>query len=31
MIKDASADPDDGLSSVGMDLGMVGLDMAYEG
>ncbi|KIM58618.1 hypothetical protein SCLCIDRAFT_1218455, partial [Scleroderma citrinum Foug A] len=31
MTKDASADPDDKLSSVGTDLGTVGLDMAYEG
>ncbi|KAG6335098.1 hypothetical protein ID866_3987 [Astraeus odoratus] len=31
MIKNAGADPDGGLSSVGTDLGAVGLDMAYEG
>lgn len=31
MIKNAGADPDGGLSSVGTDLGAVGLDMACEG
>jgi CCR4-NOT transcription complex subunit 2 len=31
MIKNASVDADGGLSSVGTDLGAVGLDMGYEG
>ncbi|KAI6011203.1 hypothetical protein BKA83DRAFT_4392277 [Pisolithus microcarpus] len=31
MIKNSGADPDGGLSSIGTDLGAIGLDMAYEG
>jgi len=31
MIKNAAIDADGGLSSVGTDLGAVGLDMGYEG
>jgi CCR4-NOT transcription complex subunit 2 len=31
MIKNAGVDADGGLSSVGTDLGAMGLDMGYEG